>query len=102
MITGIIDITIELLNLISLVILIAFILDLLLHFDLVNRYNPTVVKVQDFLKRLTEPLYNFVRRYIKPYNGIDFSPLVILLAIRLITHILVRIEWSIMQQSATL
>lgn len=49
------------------------------------RYND-IVRV---LRRLTEPVFYRVRRYIPSSGGIDFTPLVVLLALALLDKILV-------------
>lgn len=40
-------------------------------------YNPIV----QILRKLTEPVFAYVRRFIPSQHGIDFSPIVVLLAI---------------------
>ena len=48
--------------------------------------------VVQLLYRLTEPVYSFIRRYIKTeFNGIDFAPLIVLLALQLIDQFLIRL-----------
>ncbi len=40
-------------------------------------YNPIV----SFLYRVTEPVLRYVRRFLPPLGGIDFSPIIVLVAI---------------------
>lgn len=48
--------------------------------------------VVQLLYRLTDPVYSFIRRYIKTeFNGIDFAPLIVLLALQLIDQFLIRL-----------
>lgn len=48
-------------------------------------YNPVV----QFLYRITNPAYAFVRRYIKTqFNGIDLAPLVIIIGLQVVIVIL--------------
>lgn len=48
--------------------------------------------VVQLLYRLTDPIYSFIRRYIKTeFNGIDFAPLIVLLALQLIDQFLIRL-----------
>ena len=55
------------------------------------RPDPSSPIVQ-LLYRLTEPVYSFIRRYIKTeFNGIDFAPLIVLLALQLIDQFLIRL-----------
>ena len=78
------DIISTVLNLISLVIFVSAIVNLLIHLEIVNRFrHKFIFKLDDFLSRLTEPMYRFVRtRIIGPINGIDLSPLILILAIQ--------------------
>jgi YggT family protein len=49
-------------------------------------YNPIV----QFLTRITEPAYYFVRRLIPTtFNGIDFAPLIIIIGLQVIDVILI-------------
>jgi YggT family protein len=48
-------------------------------------YNPIV----RFLYRATEPVLGRVRRYLPPMGGLDFSPLVVILAIIFLKRFLV-------------
>ena len=48
--------------------------------------------VVQLLYRLTEPVYSFIRRYIKTnFNGIDFAPLIVLLALQFLSQFLIRL-----------
>ena len=48
--------------------------------------------IVQLLYRLTDPVYSFIRRYIKTeFNGIDFAPLIMLLALQLIDQFLIRL-----------
>ena len=55
------------------------------------RPDPSSPVVQ-LLYRLTEPVYSFIRRYIKTnFNGIDFAPLIVLLALQFLSQFLRRL-----------
>ncbi len=48
--------------------------------------------VVQLLCRLTDPVYSFIRRYIKTeFNGIDFAPLIVLLALQFLSQFLIRL-----------
>jgi len=42
------------------------------------------------IARIIEPILTPIRRFIKPFNGVDFSPVVAILAVNLIETILTR------------
>ena len=48
--------------------------------------------IVQLLYRLTDPIYSFIRRYIKTeFNGIDFAPLIVLLALQFLSQFLIRL-----------
>jgi len=54
----------------------------LLSFVNPDPYNPVV----QFLHRITNPAYSFVRRFIKTnFNGLDLAPLVIIIGLQVAT-----------------
>ena len=56
----------------------------LVAFNVINTQSNFVRSALGFLDRVTAPLYRPVRRILPDFGGIDFSPMVILLAIFLI------------------
>jgi YggT family protein len=66
--------------------IILFIRVLLTWFPNIDYNNPFV----KFLHQVTEPVLEPVRRVLPPYRGWDFSALVVLVAISLISNVLLR------------
>ena len=61
------------------------IIQALLTFVNPDPYNPVV----QFLNRITSPAYRFVRKFIRTdYSGLDLAPLVIIIALQVVTVIL--------------
>jgi len=57
----------------------------LLSFVNPDPYNPIV----QFLYRITNPAYAFVRKFIRTdFNGLDFAPLIIIIALQVLIVIL--------------
>jgi YggT family protein len=57
----------------------------LLSFVNPDPFNPIV----QFLYRITNPAYAFVRRYVKTnFNGLDLAPLIIVIGLQIITVLL--------------
>ena len=78
---GIGSIVIELINVYIWVVIIAA----LLSFVNPDPYNPVV----QFLYRVTNPAYAFVRRYIPTqFNGLDLAPLVIIIGLQVVIVVL--------------
>ena len=63
------------------VVVVAILLFWCVQLNVINYSNCRVRGLYDFFTRLTDPSFRFVRRFIKPINGIDLAPLVVLLAI---------------------
>lgn len=61
-------------------------LSLLINFEIVNRFNPIVRKIQYTLDRLVEPALRPIRklmdRILPNLGGIDLSPIVLFLLLR--------------------
>lgn len=61
------------------------IIQALLSFVNPDPYNPVV----QFLHRITAPAYGFVRRFMRTdFNGLDLAPLVLIIALQVVTVIL--------------
>ena len=75
------------LNVYSWFIIASVILSLLVHFNIVNRYQPFVQQVGIFLQRVTEPVYRRVRKVLPPLGGFDLSPMIVLIALQFLQRI---------------
>jgi YggT family protein len=92
MLNPFIDLISTIISLINLVLIIWIILGLLIHFDIVNRSNPLVSRIYATLGQLIEPLLSRIRRVTRTYlpdlNGIDLSPIVLMLLLHFINNAL--------------
>jgi YggT family protein len=75
----------------SFIIILEVLINWLIVFEVINIRNDKAQNLLRVLKKLTDPLYSVIRKYIPPVAGIDLTPLVVLLGIhvlqRLIGHI---------------
>lgn len=69
------------LSLYNFVIFAYIIVSLLEQFGIINRYNQVVFFVHSILFRLSEPVLSRIRMFMPKLEGIDLSPLVVMLAI---------------------
>jgi len=53
----------------------------LFAFNVINSSNQFVSQIGGMLYQLTEPLYRPIRRFIPAFNGLDLSPIVVLVII---------------------
>lgn len=79
--TSIYQILMLILNIAQFIVLAHVIMSWLINFQVLNLRQPLVAQIWDGLNRLLEPVYNQVRRVIPTTSGIDFAPLVVLIAI---------------------
>jgi YggT family protein len=84
-----VELAMVLLNLYWFVVMVNVVLNWLLVFNIINGSNQFVRSVYDFTKALTEPALRRIRRVINPVNGIDLSPLALLLAIWIAQRIII-------------
>jgi len=80
----------EILNL-----LIQFALQLLTFIVIVDAFSsfflPPDNKVREMLGRIVNPLLNPIRKVIPPINNLDFSPIVLIIAIQVVEYLLLRL-----------
>lgn len=92
MLNPFIDLINNIISLINLALLVWIVLGLLIHFDIMNRYNPLVNRIQNTLSRFFEPILKPIRklltRWLPNLHGIDLSPVVLLLLLHFITNAL--------------
>jgi YggT family protein len=82
---GVVDL---LLNVLTWIIIIQAVLSWLVAFNVINTHSDFVRSFLAALNWITEPLYRPIRRILPDFGGIDFSPLVVLLLIKMLQIIL--------------
>jgi len=78
-----------LLQLVVYIIIAQVILSWLVAFNVINTRSGFVRSLLTGLDRLTGPLFRPIRRLLPDFGGIDFSPIVVLLAIQIVRKLLV-------------
>jgi len=71
------------------IIIIQAVLSWLIAFNVINTYNSAVRSFLNALDRMTEPLYRPIRKILPDFGGLDFSPMVVLLLIYILSNIVV-------------
>lgn len=83
-----IDILQILLQVLTWIIIAQVILSWLFAFNVINPHSGFMRSLVDALDKITAPLYRPIRKILPDFGGIDFSPLVLLLAIAIISRLL--------------
>jgi len=76
-------------------LIISIILGWLIHFGVVNAYQPFVQSVGRFLHAVTEPALRPLRRYIPAVGGMDISPIVLFLVIMFLQRLIINILYNV-------
>jgi YggT family protein len=82
---------IEVLEIYKWIVIAAVIVSWLTAFNVINQYNNFVRMVLRVLIALTDPVFRQVRRVIPPIGGLDFSPIVVFVAIWFLQY---SINWA--------
>lgn len=99
MLNPFIDLISNVIYLINLALMVWIVLGLLIHFDIVNRYNPLVNRINDALTRLFTPILKPIRdklmKFLPDLGGVDLSPVVLLLLLHFLNSALYTWFYSI-------
>jgi YggT family protein len=86
---AVLDIIRIVIQLLMLVLVVQAILSWLLVFNVVNGRNQVVKTIWQVTHSLTEPMLKPIRRVIKPINGLDLAPLILILLLILVDRLLI-------------
>jgi YggT family protein len=99
MLTALFDIVDFLLNILVWIIIVQVILSWLFAFNVLNTGSAGLRTFVDALDRLTAPLYKPIRAVMPDFGGIDFSPLVLILLIKIVQMLLNGAERSLVSSA---
>ena len=74
-------------------VIIQFIIGLLFSFNVVSPRNDFLMQVYNSINSLLDPLLKPIRRFLPDTGAIDFSPLVLILALNAVVYILTDIAF---------
>ena len=95
MVNAVFDILIMLLNVLWWIIIIQVILSWLFVFNVLNASSQGVRAFAGALEKITAPIYRPIRKILPDFGGIDFSPVVVLLAIMVLQRLLAGVATDI-------
>ncbi len=78
----------------SLVIIAEVMISWLIVFEVINVRNDKAQNLIRLLKKLTDPLYSRIRKFVPPIGGMDLTPLIVLLGIWFLQMLVVRIFYG--------
>ena len=71
----------QLLKLYSYVVIVNVVISWLIAFNVLNTSNRFVYSILEFTYKLTDPIYNKIRRFLPNLGAFDISPIILLLLI---------------------
>ena len=71
------------------IIIIQVVVHWLIAFDVLKTNSPQARNLLDLMKRLTDPIYRLLQKYIPPIGGIDLTPIVAIIGLNLLKNILI-------------
>lgn len=60
----------------------------LIAFDVINTNNPQARNLVELLRKLTDPVYKPLRKYIPAIGGIDLSPIIVIFGLQFLESII--------------
>lgn len=87
--TVLVDILVMLTNVLVMLIIVQFVIGLLFAFNVVSPSNEFLRQVYDSINRLLEPVLWPIRNIMPNTGAIDFSPLVLILGLQILTRVLI-------------
>ncbi|PHZ84139.1 YggT family protein [Paremcibacter congregatus] len=76
-------------------LLVYIVLGLLVSFSVVNSHNQFVALVMGALYRVFEPMLAPIRAILPNMGGLDFSPVLLFIALEFVSRILMRVLYSL-------
>ncbi|MFY8048640.1 MAG: YggT family protein, partial [Erythrobacter sp.] len=83
-----VDILVMLTNVLVMLIIVQFVIGLLFAFNVVSPSNEFLRQVYDSINRLLEPVLRPIRNIMPNTGAIDFSPLVLILGLQILTRVM--------------
>ena len=88
LINTLLEIVFYLMSIISMVVIVQFVLSLLISFNVVNMHNNFVASLWRAVNAILDPLLNPIRRIMPDTGMIDFSPMVLLILLRIVAIVI--------------
>lgn len=82
------EIVLYLMSIVTVIVIVQFVLSLLISFNVVNMHNNLVASLWRAVNAILDPMLNPIRRIMPDTGMIDFSPMVLLILLRILAIVL--------------
>ncbi|MCB5426553.1 YggT family protein [Altererythrobacter sp. CC-YST694] len=82
------EIVLYLMSIVTVIVIVQFVLSLLISFNVVNMQNNLVASLWRAVNAILDPMLNPIRRIMPDTGMIDFSPMVLLILLRILAIVL--------------
>ncbi len=72
------------------IIIIQVALSWLIAFDVINVNNKKAQNLIALLKKVTDPVYKPIQKYVPPIGGIDITPIIVILGLSFISNLFIQ------------
>ena len=73
------------------IIIISVLASWLIAFDVIKADSPQAKNLLDLLKRVTDPVYKPLRKFVPPIGGVDITPIIVIFGIYALKMIVIRL-----------
>jgi YggT family protein len=77
------------------IIILQVIISWLVIFGVINLNHPQAKNLTALIKKLTDPVYKPVQKYIPPIGGIDLTPLIVIMGLSILRSLVVGALYAI-------
>ena len=71
------------------ILIIWIVLSWLISFNIVNRYQPFVSRLYQFLEQLTDPVLKHIRKYVPLIGSVDVTPVILFIVLNFVKNLLI-------------
>ncbi|MGB4107180.1 MAG: YggT family protein [Alphaproteobacteria bacterium] len=67
----------------------------LINFEVINASNERAQNLVQLLKKLTDPIYKPIQKYVPPIGGIDITPLIVIVLLTVLKSLLISLIYRL-------
>lgn len=85
---AIIELILTIIDIYQWIVIASFVISWLVAFDVINTRSQAAYTILKAIYALTEPVYEPIRRVVPAFGGLDFTPMIVLLALQFLRNLI--------------